>query len=35
MAAVYPGGAEVCCVINNAAHIIPPECLQHGKGNNV
>lgn len=35
VADMCPGGAEACCVINNTAHVIPPEFLQHGKGNNV
>lgn len=35
VADVYPGGAEVCCIINNTAPVNPPEFLQHGKGNNV
>lgn len=35
VADVHPGGAEVGCIINNTVHIIPPEFLQHSKGNNV
>lgn len=35
VASVYPRDVEVCCIVNNTVHVIPPEFLQHGKGNNV